>query len=330
MMYAVGVDIGGTKCAVSLGESTADSLRVLHRASPRRSAGRAPMEMLRDLLDDVRDCLARLPEGASACGIGISCGGPLDSRAGLILSPPNLPGWDRIEVVSWFERETGLPAWLCNDADAGALAEWRHGAGRGCRDMIFITCGTGFGAGLVLNGALYEGASGAAGEIGHVRAETHGPTGYGKVGSYEGFCSGGGIAQVARTLALREIQAGRPPSFCRGPREVEGLTAESAARAARAGDPVALEVFELSGGMLGRALATLIDLLNPERIVIGGIFARCRDLLWPAAERVIGREALPGSAAACEVLPAELSESIGDMAALTVAEYRSRKGGDAR
>ncbi|MDI9371257.1 MAG: ROK family protein [Synergistaceae bacterium] len=329
-MHFVGVDIGGTKCAASLGEASGGELRVLHRAVPRRTAGRAPKEMLGGLLEDVRECLARLPGGASASGIGISCGGPLDSRKGLILSPPNLPGWDRVDAVGWFGRGTGLPAWLCNDADAGALAEWRYGAGRGCRDMVFITCGTGFGAGLILNGGLYEGSSGAAGEIGHVRAEMHGPTGYGKIGSYEGFCSGGGIAQIARTLALREIQTGRPPSFCRTPHELEGITAESVAGAAYEGDRVAVEVFSLSGEVLGRALAVLIDLFNPERIVIGGVFARCRDLLWPAAERAIKLEALPGSAAACEVLPAELSESIGDMAALAVAEYRSSKGGGER
>ena len=332
-MYAIGVDIGGTKCAVCLGEGADGEMRVVHRASARRTADYSPEEMLRALLADADECLAHLPFRESAHGVGISCGGPLDSRKGLILSPPNLPGWDRIEAVRRFSEGTGLPAWLCNDANAGALAEWRYGAGRGCRDMIFITFGTGFGAGLILNGALYEGAGGAAGEVGHLRAEAHGPSGYGKIGSFEGFCSGGGIAQLARTMALREIQTGRPPLFCPGVAGLEDLTAESVARAALAGDTTALEVFEQSGVELGRALSLLIDLFNPERIVIGGIFARCRGLLWSAAKRVIEREALPDSARACQVLPAELSESVGDVAALAVAEYyggrrEQREGAD--
>ncbi len=326
-MYAIGVDIGGTKCAVCLGKAGGDTLRIVHKCEPRKTAEHSPAEMLDGLLVDVRECGARIPAGETVAGIGISCGNPLDSQAGLILSPPNLPGWDRIEVVDRFRNETGLPAWLCNDANAGALAEWRYGAGRGCEHMIFLTFGTGFGAGLILNGRLYAGACDAAGETGHVRIASHGPVGYGKIGSYEAFCSGGGIAQIARTYALRDIQNGKPSVLCPDVAGLESLTAESAARAAREGDPTAKEVFELSGAQLGRALAMLIDLFNPERIVVAGIFSRCRDLIWPAAERVIVEEALSDSRKACTVLPCELSESVGDMAALSVAVYYWEHGG---
>ena len=327
-MYAIGVDIGGTKCAVCLGEAGDGTLRVLHKKEPRRTAGCPPGEMLGALLDDALECMARVPAGESVAGIGISCGNPLDCRAGLILSPPNLPGWDRVEVVEHFRRGTGLPAWLCNDANAGALAEWRFGAGRGCEHMIFLTFGTGFGAGLILNGRLYSGACDAAGETGHVRIATHGPAGYGKIGSLEAFCSGGGIAQLARTFALRDIQSGKPSAFCPNIESLESLTAESVARAAREGNATAREVFELSGAQLGKGLSMLIDLFNPERIVIGGIFSRCRDLLWRAAERVIEDEALADSRKVCRILPCELSESVGDMAALAVAAYSLELGGD--
>ncbi|TDY61749.1 glucokinase [Aminivibrio pyruvatiphilus] len=320
-MYAIGVDIGGTKCAVCLGEAERDTLRVICKGEPRKTAEYSPELMLEGLLDDVKECLSRVPAGETVAGIGISCGNPLDSRTGLILSPPNLPGWDRIPVVDWFRRGTGLPAWLCNDANAGALAEWRFGAGKGCEHMIFLTFGTGFGAGLILNGRLYCGACDAAGETGHVRIAAHGPAGYGKIGSLEAFCSGGGIAQLARTYALREIQKGKPPAFCPGPGSLGNLTAESAARAARQGDPTAREVFELSGAQLGLALAMLIDLFNPQRIVLGGIFSRCRDLIWPVAEGVIREEALPASRMACDVVPCGFGEAVGDMAALTVALY---------
>lgn len=151
-----------------------------------------------------------MPEGEIA-GIGISCGGPLDSRRGVILSPPNLPGWDEVPVKAYFERETGAPAMLRNDADACAVAEWRYGAGRGCRNMVFLTFGTGFGAGLILNGALYSGSCDMAGEIGHIRAPgdpAYRPVGYGKSGSFEGYCSGGGIAELGRAIALEAHPAG--------------------------------------------------------------------------------------------------------------------------
>jgi glucokinase len=327
-MYALGVDIGGTKCAVCLGEENGDELRIVHRMNPRKTAEYSPEGMLAALLVDVRKCLELVPAGEPVAGIGVSCGNPLDSCAGLILSPPNLPGWDNIAVVEHFTRSTGLSSWLCNDANAGALAEWRFGAGRGCEHMIFLTFGTGFGAGLILNGRLYSGACDAAGETGHVRIAAHGPSGYGKIGSLEAFCSGGGIAQLARTFALREMQNGRPPRFCPDSGVLESLTAEKVGRAAKEGDPAAKEVFEFSGEQLGKGLSLLIDLFNPERIVIGGIFSRCRDLLWPAAERVIRAEALPASWKVCEVLPCELGESIGDMAALAVAVYHWEAGGD--
>lgn len=250
-MYAIGVDIGGTKCAVSFGKIEEGKLRILSKKEPRRTAGCPPAEMLGMLLEDVKECLMLLPEGKNAAGIGISCGNPLDSCRGMILSPPNLPGWDRIAVVDYFVQATGLKAWLCNDANAGALAEWRFGAGRGCDHMIFLTFGTGFGAGLILNSRLYEGANNSAGEIGHLRVADFGPAGYGKIGSLEGFCSGGGIAQLARTFALRDIQRGRPSALCPNREKLENMTAEKVGLAASAGDPTALEILEHTGMWLG-------------------------------------------------------------------------------
>ena len=131
--------------------------------------------------------------------LGISCGGPLNSKTGRVLSPPNLFGWDDIPIVEMMEARYGIPTALQNDANACALAEWRFGAARGFENVIFCTFGTGMGAGLILNGRLYEGTTGMAGEIGHLRLSEHGPVGFGKEGSFEGFCSGGGIAQFAKS-----------------------------------------------------------------------------------------------------------------------------------
>mgnify|MGYP000930039235 FL=1 len=253
--------------------------------------------------------------------IGISCGGPLDGTRGLILSPPNLPGWDEFPVVQLVQDKMGIKAKLQNDADACALAEWKFGAGKGCKNMIFLTFGTGFGAGLILNGELYTGASNMAGEIGHIRVEEFGPVGYGKSGSMEGFCSGGGIARLAQSKALEKLQRGERVSFCEGIDQLDQITAKSVAQAADTGDETALEVYEISGRFLGKGLSILIDLLNPERIVIGSIFARSQHLLWPHAEQVIRKETLRYSANACSVVPAALGDNVGDYAALSIALY---------
>ncbi|HJD22646.1 MAG TPA: ROK family protein [Firmicutes bacterium] len=322
MAVVAGIDIGGTKLAVTLARVEGETLRVVgkEKAPTPRTGGAEGLALLGRLLRDARR-KAGVPEGGIA-GIGISCGGPLDSRRGIILSPPNLPGWDEVPVKAYFERETGAPAVLRNDADACAVAEWRYGAGRGCRNMVFLTFGTGFGAGLILNGALYSGSCDMAGEIGHIRAPgdpAYRPVGYGKSGSFEGYCSGGGIAELGRAMALEAIQRGRPASFCPTPRELEGLTAQAIAQAAEEGDPLAREVYACSGRQLGGALALLVDLLNPEAVVIGSIYARSTALLRDAAMQALERESLPLARQACRVLPAALGEHLGDVAALSLA-----------
>lgn len=325
-MNFIGIDIGGTKCAVSLGRSYENRcFEVLHRCKKRMTAKRTPEEVLPELLEDVKECLAK--SESSPAAIGISCGGPLDSKRGVILSPPNLMGWDHVTVCEYFQTATGLPTYLCNDANAGALAEWCMGAGRGCQNMVFMTFGTGLGAGLILNGQLYEGTNDFAGELGHIRLAQYGPVGYGKMGSFEGFCSGSGIAQMAKTFVLEELQMGRSPALCPSVDELDKLTAEIVCNAARAGDALAKRIIERCGYMLGVGLSIVIDLLNPERIVIGSVFTRARDLLWPSAHAVIEKESLAQANAVCQVVPSELSESVGDIAALTVAAYYWSKNG---
>ena len=251
--------------------------------------------------------------------VGISCGGPLDSKRGVILSPPNLIGWDNIPIVQQISEAFGVPAFLCNDADAGALAEWTFGAGRGCEHMVFMTFGTGLGAGLILNGKLYTGASNFAGEIGHVRLDKYGPVGYGKSGSAEGFCSGNGIAQLARTRIIERLQMGGTTSLAATPEEAERVTAKALGQAAAAGDAFALSIFEEVGEQFGRILAILADVLNPELVVAGGVYMRAHQFMDDSMWRSLRRESLAGAATALRVLPSLLGEKIGDYAALTVA-----------
>lgn len=317
-----GVDIGGTKCAVCIasvsdlspGDWQAPTILGKERF-PTPETPELALETILAALETLLQTLGYPPLAA----VGVSCGGPLDSRNGLILSPPNLPGWDRVDVLTPITERFGVPAGLQNDANACALAEWRWGAGRCCRNMIFLTFGTGMGAGLILDGRLYSGTNDMAGEVGHVRLEKFGPVGYGKAGSFEGFCSGGGIAHLARMMATERLQRGHTSLFCRTMDDLYTITAETVALAAREGDPLALEVFHIVGEKLGEGLSLLVDILNPERIVIGSIFARQRALMEPLALEKLHEEALSLSLGVCQIVPAELGESVGDLAGLSVA-----------
>ncbi|MFC2116959.1 ROK family protein, partial [Bacteroidota bacterium] len=209
-MNIIGIDIGGTKCAVLLGNIKDDGdIEVLDKSVYTTADYSTPDKMLPQLQNGITDILKKNQLVANnIASIGISCGGPLDSKRGVVLSPPNLPGWDEVHIVEFFENRFSIPAAIQNDANACALAEWKFGAGRGTQNMIFLTFGTGMGAGLILDGKLYSGTNDNAGEVGHVRLDNIGPVGYGKAGSFEGFCSGGGIAQLARIRALEKFQMG--------------------------------------------------------------------------------------------------------------------------
>lgn len=314
MVYA-GFDVGGTKCAVTLGKSEGGNIQILERREIPTPA--TWMEAMEAMFQRVEDMLSKFDLKLDACGF--SCGGPLDAVRGVVLSPPNLPSWDRVPVTDMARERLGVPAFLENDANACALAEWRWGAGRGTQNMAFLTFGTGLGAGLILDGRLFRGTNGNAGEIGHMRLSPFGPSGYGKEGSFEGFCSGGGIAQIAVTLGKRAVQNGKKPQYYLG--SWDSVTTKQVAAAAKRGDPTAIEVFEVCGTKLGEGLALMVDMLNPECIVIGSVFARCEELLRPAMERALARESLRASLGVVSVVPAKLGESIGDYAALCVAEY---------
>jgi glucokinase len=293
----LGFDIGGTKCAVILGQAEGDQIRIIERKAFPTPVG--PESTL--LKFEAAACELLADRGWQPEAIGISCGGPLDSRRGVVLGPPNLPGWDNVPISKRFSTAFGVQTHLQNDANACAFAEWKWGAGRGVNSLVFLTFGTGMGAGLILDGRLYSGACDLAGEVGHIRLAENGPEGYGKHGSFEGFCSGGGIVRLAREHGL------------------EAADARQIFVAASAGNPVAVRVIEITARYLGRGLAVLLDTLNPEMIVIGSIFARQRDQLWPIAEQTLRAEALPANVSACRVVPAALGEQIGDYAALSIA-----------
>ncbi|MDR0924072.1 MAG: ROK family protein [Hungatella sp.] len=316
-MHILGFDIGGTKCAVFLCRLEGDTIIWIDRKEIQTTSD------WRAVLDTLCGCgegmLETLEVSRSDCRMGISCGGPLSPDRTVICSPPNLPGWDEVPVVSYLSEKFQMPARMLNDADACALAEWKYGAGKGSLHMIFLTFGTGLGAGLILNGRLYTGACGMAGEVGHVRLKEDGPVGYGKAGSMEGFCSGGGIRQTAVQKAKQMEKQGKKASFQTG--EMEKIRAKDVAEAARAGHEDAAELLSESGTYFGRGLSMLIDILNPEVIVAGSIYARAHEFMETAMWDEIHREALASSAAACRIVPARLGEKIGDYGAVMAAVY---------
>ncbi|MBE6728461.1 MAG: ROK family protein [Ruminococcaceae bacterium] len=311
----LGFDIGGTKCAVITALQNNDEFSICQKQTIPTNLSIAPEEMIEQLIKIADEMI----KGESISAIGISCGGPLDSKNGIVLGPPNLPGWDHVEICKILKAHYGVKVNLQNDANACAVAEWKFGAGKGFNNVIFLTFGTGLGAGLVLDGRLYSGTNDNAGECGHIRLDAFGPVGFGKAGSFEGFCSGNGIAQLGFTLALEQVQSGKTPLYFEKGMSNSDVTAKSVAIAAEKGDETALRVYEICGEQLGKGLSVLIDILNPERIVIGSVFARSEELLRPAMERVINSEALAQSAKCCKIVPAKLGEKIGDYAAIATA-----------
>jgi len=310
MKVSIGIDIGGTKCALSLGEYAADSVRILHREEfPTK--GLAWQVVLEEFAARIDRTVGQAGD-LELLNIGISCGSPLDSRAGVILSPPNLPGWDDVPVVKFFSDRYRVPVHLQNDANACAYAEWRFGAGRGTRNMVFMTFGTGFGAGIIIDGRLYSGTNDNAGEIGHIRLAPTGPVGYHKEGSAEGFCSGGGMTRLA-FMRAKERGIVLPDDF----------STKELFRRIDAGDGFCREVFRESAAHLGMALSYVIDILNPELIVLGGVFMRQQERFLSEILPIVEREALPQSNKVCRIVGAGLSENIGDYAALAVANMES-------
>jgi glucokinase len=313
--YYLGIDIGGTKCAIIAGT---EDMQILKKTGFPTETSKGPGHAINQLLKSASEIVDNLGLNQLKA-IGISCGGPLDSIKGIVQSPPNLPGWNDIPIVNLFKDKFNVPVFLQNDANACALAEWKFGAGKGTQNMVFLTFGTGMGGGIIINGRLYSGTNDLAGEVGHVRLADEGPRAYGKKGSFEGFCSGTGIALLAKQIIREKFALKQSVSFCGTPDNIDKITAKDVAEAAFSGDKTAIKILEISGEYLGKGLSLLIDILNPQKIVIGSIYVRCRQFIEPACLEMIRQEALEPARAVCSIVPAALGEEVGDYASLSVA-----------
>lgn len=309
----LGLDVGGTKTAVV--EGTREAV-ILQRSEIATEAWRPFDEIFPRLSQLMQQTIAvAAQQQRRIAALSVSIGGPLRIAEGLLLDPPHLPGWHGValkaRLVAAFPQ---LPVFIEHDGNAGALAEFHFGAGRGradLRHLIFLTFGTGLGAGLIVNGVVLHGTSDTAGEVGHLRLAWEGPVGFGKIGSWEGFASGAGLVELAHQMFPARWTRATPIREL-----VEAMLAD---------DPQALSVAAEAGKWMGRGMALLVDTLNPQMIVLGSLAVALGERVLSHARRALAEEALPQAVAACEIVPAVLGDSIGDVAALMAALSQPEK-----
>ncbi len=296
----LGLDIGGTKSAALVGDG--DGHVLARVVGPTPADWREALPFLLGSLRRACGDLGCAPSDAAA--VGVSCGGPLDSATGVVHSPPNLPGWGDVPLRDLLEADLGLPVSVENDANATALAEHRWGAGRGCSEMAFLTMGTGIGAGLILDGALYRGRGDLAGEIGHATVWPDGPPcPCGKRGCLEALASGTAIGRMGRERF-----------------GLDANTSHEVCERARTGDPIALAIMADVAHWMGLGLANLLHTLNLERVILGTLAVHAGDLLLDPIRRETERHCWPRAWAGVQILPAALGDAAQDKAALAVAQ----------
>ena len=315
----VAVDMGGTKIAAAL---VSRSGRILHRERALTMAVEGPsavMERLFAVIDAVLNQTKLKP--ADAGGICVAAAGPIDMDNGMITNAPNLPGWDAIPLRGIIKDKYEVDSFLVNDAKAAALGEHEFGAGKGIDNLLCITLGTGIGGGIVIGGRLYLGQSGAAGEVGHMTIDINGPRCVcGNIGCWELFASGTGMEKEA----TRRLSAGQASSLRPLFEAAEGeIKAEQIAQAAKQGDALALSVIEWSANYIGAGLVSLVNIFNPEMIVMGGGLSKIGDLLLQPAVRVVGQRAFPLLSQAVRIVPSTIGDDAGTLGA---AAFAFKKG----
>lgn len=311
----VGIDIGGTK-TLSAVVDPAGRVLARHRIETPQTGPGAVVAALAAGAEAVVAAAGLRSE--DLLGMGVGAPGPLDPATGVVFEPPNLEGWRNVPLAALLQDATSLRVFVENDANAAALGEAWVGAGAGVRDLIYITVSTGIGGGLILNGELYHGVSGTAGEIGHMTVEPDGPVcTCGRRGHLEAVASGQAIARMAQEA----VRAGAPTRLSAlGP--PEGLSAEAVARAAAEGDQLAGEIFARAGAYIGIAVASLVNVLNPAMVIFGGGVSKAGDLLFDPVRRVVRERAFERPAAAVRIVPAALGDDAGVIGAAAVVYRR--------
>ena len=318
--HIVGIDIGGTKLATVVADSTGHILSKVRKPTLAERGPEYAIQLLFGMVCETIE-LANL-EQASVSAIGVSCGGPLDTKTGVVYSPPNLPGWDALPLKAQLESEFQIPVTIENDANASALAEYRFGGGRGYNVVLYMTMSTGIGGGIVIDGHIYRGTNDSAGEVGHQILLPNGPPcGCGKRGCLEALCSGPAIARRAQAAIQAQIIDTKTSSttllnLAGG--HIEDVKSEHVLAAARTGDALALQLINETAYYMGWGIANLVNILNPDVVLLGTIAIAAGDLLLNPIRKTVSGFAMRRPAEAVKIAPAQLGEALGDLAAIAL------------
>lgn len=313
----IGVDVGGTnlKIAALWSDGT-----VIHSLQIPTHADAGPEQGCKRLIASITELLQQQAiERGTMHAIGLDCAGLVDPERNLVVDSPNLRSWEGFPLAQRLEAAFGVPTFLENDVNAMAYGEWRLGAGRGTRHMLCLALGTGVGGGLILDGRLYRGARGAAGELGHTTLDMHGPQcSCPNRGCLERHIGADAIVERARQLLVEHRHTSSlqqlPPSE---------LTPGAISAAAEAGDALAAEVLETTGALLGQGLVSLVNIFDPERVVIGGGVAKAGERLLGPARRVVRERAMSVPGTRVEIVPAELGHDGALVGATLLAVERA-------
>lgn len=317
--HVVGIDIGGTKLATVVADKTG---HILGKVRKPTHSEKGPEYAIGLLFDMVREVVSQVGlEQTSISAIGVSCGGPLDTKTGIVYSPPNLPGWDALPLKALLESEFQVPVIIENDANASALAEFRFGGGRGYSAVLYMTMSTGIGGGIVIDGQVYHGANDSAGEVGHQILLPNGPRcGCGKRGCLEALCSGPAIARRAQAALQKQRKGGKSPTalLTLADGRIEAIKSEHVLAAARTGDALALELVQETAYYMGWGIANLVNILNPDIVLLGTIAVAAGDLLLDPIRETVSNFAMTRPAEAVHIAPAQLGDALGDLAAVAL------------
>lgn len=320
----IGIDLGGSKILAAVIDRQG---RVLSAERSTTPADEGHEAVIRSIVASANSALAGASLSPSQLfAVGVGAPGLVDPETGIVATSPHLPGWCDIPLRDLIQERLGRRTFLINDANAAAIGELCFGAARSARNFIYITLSTGIGGGIVIDGKVYSGAIGAAGEVGHMTIDDDGPQcNCGNRGCWEALASGTALAREARQR-IREGAATSIPR-CAGS-GVEGITAETVHRAAKQGDGLARELIERTGHYVGVGLANLINIFNPELIVIGGGLSNIGDMLFEPALRVASERAYGASFRAVRFAPAELGPNSGVIGAAAHARREIESEGD--
>jgi glucokinase len=305
--YVFGIDVGGTNLRVALGSESGEIMDRQHRDTRPEAGSDEGIRTLAAMMAELASAHDLTMSDVGSAGVGVP--GPTDPAKGVLFDPPHLPGWHNVPLARLLEEATGIPTHLENDAQLAAYGEFHRGAGRGSRHLVFVTISTGIGGGIIIDRKLYAGAGGTAGEVGHVMVDPDGPIcSCGRRGHLEALASGTSLARIA----AERIAAGETSSMA----ALEKITAHDIGHAADAGDGLALSILQDAGWLLGRSFGGLLNILDPEVLVLGGGVIQIGPRLLDHLYAGIKEQAFESTYSHVRITTAELGQDAGLIGAL--------------